>query len=75
MPQALALGLYSSLFPIPQFMGVAAHVTPARLHGRHPASCHISSTFSVAQHMSERVLCPSAAWGCIMGPTDEVLDI
>eukprot|EP00983_Pelagomonas_calceolata_P078966 1154470-Pelagomonas_calceolata.AAC.4 len=49
-----------------QLMGAATHVTPARLHGRQPAPCHAPSTSSLVQHMSERVLCPSA-WGCILG--------
>eukprot|EP00983_Pelagomonas_calceolata_P085931 1156659-Pelagomonas_calceolata.AAC.1 len=29
-----------------------------------------SSTCSVVQHTSEKVLRPSAAWGCNLGPTD-----
>eukprot|EP00983_Pelagomonas_calceolata_P127916 1161462-Pelagomonas_calceolata.AAC.5 len=35
--------------------------------GRQLASCYTSSTFH-AMHMSERALCPSAAWGCNLGP-------
>eukprot|EP00983_Pelagomonas_calceolata_P092472 1157667-Pelagomonas_calceolata.AAC.2 len=50
-------------------MGAMNHVTPARPrpHGHQPASCHASSTFSMV-HMSERILRPSAAWGCTLGP-------
>eukprot|EP00983_Pelagomonas_calceolata_P041620 1138156-Pelagomonas_calceolata.AAC.7 len=29
-------------------------MSTARLHGQQPASCHASSTSSVAQHMPER---------------------
>eukprot|EP00983_Pelagomonas_calceolata_P026283 825760-Pelagomonas_calceolata.AAC.1 len=57
-----------------QWMGAATHVTPARLHGRQPVVCHGSTAFSVVQHMSGRVLCPSAAWGCILG-SDGLLGI
>eukprot|EP00983_Pelagomonas_calceolata_P115599 1160217-Pelagomonas_calceolata.AAC.18 len=48
-------------------MGAATHVTPARLHGHQPASCHASSTLSQV-HMSARVLRPTAAWATFWAP-------
>lgn len=43
----------------------ATHVTPTTLHGHQPASCCASSSFSVVQQMSERVLCLSGMGGAV----------